>query len=165
MASSQFHPVPQTVAAVQDFHPHAVKTWLAVFPVTTLGIWITQPLFSVSAMMAIGFMAALAIVASVSVAGADMRRFNVGQMVMGIVAPVQLALTIWVSVYVGHALAGESLIASTLAAFVVFAGLLIADFGLSVLALVVTGRNSAFSGVSEASLIAGKYAGLLGRVL
>ena len=165
MAKTQFQPVPQVQAQVQAFQPMAVKTWLAVFPVTAFGIIIAQPLLSVSVLMAVGLMVGLAAVAMLGVANADMRRFNISQMIMGIVAPVQLALTIWVSVYAGHALAGESLVASTLAAFATFAVLLLADFGLSVLLLLLAGRGSAVAGISVANLIAGKYAGLLGRVV
>jgi hypothetical protein len=164
MAKAQFHPVPQTVSAVQDFHPHAVKTWLAVFPATAVGILLSQPAFGASAGIA-AVMTVMAIgVAIASVTGADMRRFNIGQMVMGIIAPVQFALMIWVSVYAGHMIAGDTLVVSTLSAFVAFALLFVVDLAVSLAVLLMAARGSASGGASAASYLAGKYSGLLGRI-
>lgn len=165
MAKSQFHPVAPAVSAVQEFHPHAVKTWLTVFPVTALGILVVQPDFRVSALMATMLMISLVVVALLSMIGGDMRRFNIGQMMMGLIAPVQLALMIWVSVYAGHMIAGDNLFVSTFMAFAVFAGLLFADALVSIMLLVIAGRASPVCGLSVASLISGKYASLFGRII
>lgn len=165
MAKSQFHPVAPVAASVQEFYPHAVKTWLAVFPITALGVLLIQPNFIMSSLMATMLMISLVAIASLSIIGGDMRRFQIGQMMMGLIAPVQLSLMIWVSVYAGHMMAGDMWLSSTLAAFAVFAVLMLADALVSVALLVVAGRGSPVFGLSVASLVAGKYASLFGRVI
>lgn len=165
MAKSQFQPVAPAAAAVQEFHPHAVKTWLAVFPITALGVLFIQPSFIMSSLMATMLMVSLVAIASLSMIGDDMRRFQIGQMMMGLIAPVQLSLMIWVSVYAGHMMAGDALVASTLAAFAMFAGLMVVDALVSIALLLVAGHASPVCGLSIASLITGKYASLFGRVV
>ena len=163
MAKVQFQPVPQTIVAVEEFQPHALKALLAGFPVVALGVLFVQPALISSAVMSIAFAVCL-IVAALVGTSANQRQYKLGRVVMGLVAPVQFALMIWVSVYAGHMIAGEALIASTFAAFAVFAMLLLVDFVASVGVLLLAARGSAVCGLSAANLIAGKYAGLLGQI-
>ena len=90
-------------------------------------------------------------------------KFELKQRLIGVIAPAQFALLIWLAVYAGRAMA-STLAGSSVAALCVFAGLLALDFAVSMAALLVAERREGISGLSVASLISSKYAGLFGKI-
>jgi hypothetical protein len=148
----------------QSFASTGVKSWMAVFPLASVTLFALQPAASVSTCIAAAFAAAVAGLAHASVADADNDgRFEVKQRMIGLIAPAQFALLIWLAVYAGRAMA-STLAGSSVAALFVFAALLAVDFAVSMAALMVAERREGVSGLSVASLISGKYAGLFGKI-
>jgi hypothetical protein len=148
----------------QSFASSGVKSWMAVFPAVSVGLIAFQLSASATLCVALGLAAVVAGLAhaSVSDAGND-RRFEMKQRLIGLIAPAQFALLIWFSVYAGRAMA-STLAGSSIAALLVFAGLLALDFAVSMAALMVAERREGISGLSVASFISGKYAGLFGKI-
>ena len=150
--------------ASQNIASGAVKCWIAVFPLVSLCLFAVQPSASVTAVAAAACALALSGLAHASVKDAgDNGRFAFKQLMMGLVAPAQIALLIWLSVYAGRSVA-VTLEGSSVAALFAFAGLLAADFAVSMAALVAAERRDGVCGLSVASLVSAKYAGLLGRI-
>jgi hypothetical protein len=148
----------------QGFASSGVKTWMAVFPLTSLALFTSQLSPSATACLAACLTAAIASFAHASVSDSENDgRFEMKQRLIGLMAPAQIALLIWLAVYAGRSMA-STLAGSSLAAFVVFAGLLFLDFAVSMATLFVAERREGVSGLSVASLISGKYAGLLGKI-
>lgn len=150
--------------ANQTFASSGVKSWMAVFPLVSTTLFAFQPAASASVSLAVILSAAVTGLAHASVADADNDgRFDMKQRLMGLAAPAQFALMIWLAVYAGRAVA-STLAGSSIAALFVFAGLLALDFAASMAALLVAERREGVSGLSVASLISGKYAGLFGKI-
>jgi hypothetical protein len=141
-----------------------VKTWTAVFSIASVGLFASQLAPSATFCLAAGLTAAIAGFAHASVSDSENDgRFEMKQRLIGLMAPAQIALLIWLAVYAGRSVT-STLAGSSFAALVVFAGLLLLDFAISIATLMVAERREGVSGLSVASLISGKYAGLLGRI-
>lgn len=150
--------------ANQNFASSGVKSWMAVFPLASAALFAFQPAASASVCLAVILSAAVTGLAHASVADADNDgRFYMKQRMIGLIAPAQFALLIWIAVYAGRAMA-STLAGSSVAALFVFVGLLALDFAASMAALLVAERRQGVSGLSVASLISGKYAGLFGKI-
>lgn len=148
----------------QSFASSGVKSWIAVFPLASVGLFALQLSASLTLCIAAGLAAAVAGLAHASVWDADNDgRFETKQRLIGLIAPAQFALLIWLSVYAGRAMA-STLAGSSVGALFVFAGLLALDFAVSMAALLVAERREGVSGLSVASLISSKYAGLFGKI-
>ena len=149
----------------QAFASRGVKICIAVFPLISAALFACQPPASVSACLAAVLAVGIAGLAHASIADADNDgRFEMKQSMIGLIAPAQFALLIWLAVYAGRAMA-STLAGSSVAALFVFSGLLALDFAVSMAALLVAERREGVSGLSVATLISGKYAGLLGKIL
>ena len=151
--------------ANQSFASSGVKCWMAVFPLVSAGLFAVQLSASATVCIAAALTAAVAGLAHASVSDAENDgRFAMKQRMIGLIAPAQFALLIWLAVYAGRAMA-STLAGSSVAALFVFAGILALDFAVSMIALLVAERREGVSGLSVASLISGKYAGLFGKII
>jgi hypothetical protein len=149
----------------QSFASEGVKSWMGVFPAASLALFTLQPSASSSLFIVAGLAMVVAGIAHSSASdGGNDGRFESKQRLIGLIAPAQFALLIWLSVYAGRAMA-STLAGSSVAALCVFAGLLALDFAVSMAALLVAERREGISGLSVASLISAKYAGLFGKIL
>jgi hypothetical protein len=148
----------------QGFASKGVKSWMAVFPLVSAGLFAAQLSASATFFAAAALTAGVAGLAHASVCDADNDgRFEMKQRMIRLIAPAQFALLIWLAVYAGRAMA-STLAGSSVAALFVFAALLALDFMVSMAALLIAERREGVSGLSLASLISGKYAGLLGKI-
>jgi hypothetical protein len=149
------------IPAVQtSFVSNAVTNWAFIFPVASVCLFLIQPSLLTSATFAVGLMALLAIFAHLSVN--DANSFESKQLAIGLLSPIQFAIMMWAAVHMGREIAGASLITSSLAAMLVFAGALLVDGLLS--GALLLAANTGTLGTSVASLISAKYAGLLGKI-
>jgi hypothetical protein len=148
----------------QSFASRGVKSWMAIFPLVSAGLFAVQLSAPATLGIAAALTAAVAGLAHSSVSDSENDgRFELKQHMIGLIAPAQFALLIWLSVYAGRAMA-STLAGSSVAALFVFAGLLAIDFAVSMAALMVAERREGVSGLSVASLISSKYAGLFGKI-
>ena len=148
-------------AAVQRrFASTAVLQWALIFPAASICLFVVQPSLLTSATFAGGLMALLALFAHLSVN--DANSFESKQLAIGLLSPIQFAIMMWAAVHMGRDIAGASLMVSSFAAMLVFAGALLVDCLLSGALLLAV--NTGTLGTSVASLISAKYAGLLGEI-
>ena len=148
----------------QSFASLGVKSWVAVFPLASVMLFAVQLSAFATSCLAAALSVAIVGLAHSSVSDADDDgRFAMKQRVIGLIAPAQFALLIWLAVYVGRSMA-STLAGSSVAALFVFAGFLALDFAFSMAVLLAAERRDGLSGLSLASLINGKYAGLLGKI-
>lgn len=147
-------------AAQQSFASAAVLKWAVVFPVASICLFVVQPSLLTSATFAIGLMALLALFAHLSVN--DANSFESKKLAIGLLSPIQFAIMMWAAVHMGRDIAGGSLVVSSLAAMLVFMGVLLVDGLLS--GALLLAANTGTLGTSVASLISAKYAGLLGKI-
>lgn len=149
----------------QSFASSGVKSWMAVFPAASLALFTLQPSFAITLVIVTGLAAAMAGIAHSSASdGENDGRFEFKQRLIGFIAPAQIALLIWLAVFAGRCMA-STMAGSSFAALGVFFGLVLADFLVSMAILLAAERREGVSGLSVASLISGKYAGLLGKIL
>jgi hypothetical protein len=94
---------------------------------------------------------------------ADEKHFDTAHLAIKLIAPVQFALMIWLSVQIGHEIAGASFAGSYFASIASLFGIVVVD-ALASAAFLLAGSCRAAPGVSLASLISAKYSGLLGEV-
>ena len=137
-------------------------TWMPVFAVSALPLFLFQPSAFVTLSMAATVSLTMMMFAHLSVL--NDRLFDPMHTAVKFLAPVQFALLIWLAVHAGHQLAGSSYAASCLVAFIWLAFLLVADAVVSAVLLHAAGRGRGTAGVSLVSLISAKYAGLLGKI-
>lgn len=147
-------------AAQQSFASAAVLKWAAIFPLASIVLFVVQPSLLASANFAVGLMALLALFAHLSVK--DVNSFESKQLAIALLSPIQFAILMWAAVHMGRDLAGASLVASSFAAMLVFAGALLVDGLLS--GALLLAANTGTLGASVAGLISAKYAGLVGEI-
>jgi hypothetical protein len=147
-------------AAPRSFASTEVLQWALIFPAASICLFVVQPSLFTSATFAIGLMALLVLFAHLSVK--DVNSFESKQLAINLLSPIQFAVIMWAAVHMGRDIAGESLVASSLAAMLVFMVVLLID-GLLSSALLLA-ANTGTLGTSVASLISAKYAGLLGKI-
>ena len=140
----------------------ASRIWISVFPLVSVAIFIAQPTAMTTLVLAVSLSLAMAAIAHLSVR--DENGFEAKLAYVRILAPVQSALLMWLAVYLGRDLAGVSLLATSLAAFVALGGILVIDALFSSAALLAAERGRGAMGTSIACLISEKYAGLLGKI-
>jgi hypothetical protein len=148
----------------QELAPVGLKSWLGVFPAVSAFAIATQMSVAVAACLVASIAVTMAAVAHASIKDADNDgKFAAKQRFIGLLAPAQFALLMWLSVLAGSALASTFAISSALA-FGVFGALVVADLALAAVTLFILERGEGVCGLSLASLINGKYSGLLGRL-
>jgi hypothetical protein len=148
----------------QGFASSGVKIWMAVFPAVSLTLFAVQPSAAAALCIVSGLAVSVAGLAHSSASdGENDGKFELKQRLIGIIAPAQFALLIWIAVYAGRSVAA-TLAGSSFAAFGFFAGLILLDFIGSLAILLAAERRDGISGLSVASLISGKYAGLFGKI-
>jgi ABC-type methionine transport system permease subunit len=156
------------VAVAKDAKPHVgtdVKTWIAVFALSSVTLLAFQPTAVVASAIAVSLMMTMALLVHNSVAHFDhAAAFDAKQQWVSLLAPVQFACLIWVAVHVGRVIVGTTLSTSSLAAFASLALIVLIDALLSAAVLLTVERGQGVSGVSVAALISSKYAGLLGKI-
>jgi hypothetical protein len=148
----------------QSFASSGIRCWMAVFPVVSVSLFAVQLSASATVCLAAAFAVTISGLAHSSISDVNNDgKFEMKQHLIGLTAPAQFALLIWLAVYVGRAMA-STLAGSSIAALFVFAGLLALDFAVSMAMLLAAERREGISGLSVASLISGKYAGLFGKI-
>jgi hypothetical protein len=149
----------------QELAPVGFKAWLGAFPIISAVLFATQMSASAAICLSASFAVTMAAIAHASVKDADNDgKFEAKQRIISLLAPAQFALLMWIAVSAGHAL-GSTYVTSSAIAFAAFAGLVIADLLAAAVTLFVLEREDGISGLSLASLINGKYSGLLGRLI
>jgi hypothetical protein len=149
----------------QELAPVGFSAWLVGFPLVSAGLFAAQLSGAAALCLSATVAVTMAAVAHASVLDADNDgKFEAKQRIMSFLAPAQFALLMWLAVSAGGAL-GSTYMSSSAIAFAAFAGLVAADFVASAIALFAMERNEGVSGLSLASLINGKYSGLLGRLI
>ncbi len=149
----------------QELAPVGFKAWLGAFPLVSAVLFATQMSASAAIWLSASFAVSMAAIAHASVKDADNDgRFEAKQRIISLLAPAQFALLMWLAVMAGHAL-GSTYATSSAIAFAAFAALVIIDLLAAALTLFVLEREDGISGLSLASLINGKYSGLLGRLI
>jgi hypothetical protein len=149
----------------QELAPVGLKAWLGVFPAVSALAIATQMSGAIAICLTATLAVTMASLAHASIKDADNDgKFEAKQRVIGLIAPAQFALLIWLSVLAGGMLA-STFVTSSAVAFAVFGGLVVADFVAAVATLFLLERGEGVCGLSLASLINGKYSGLLGRLL
>jgi hypothetical protein len=135
--------------------------WLGAFPVVTSLLFVFQPSLHASLAMAVTASVLMMVFAA---AACDPKQTLVRLGNISFLSPVLAALMIWVAVYVGRAIGGDSLIAASAAAFVMLAALYAIEAVVSGFGLLAVSRGRAAPGAAIVALIHGKYAGLFGRI-
>jgi hypothetical protein len=149
----------------QGFASSGVKSWMAVFPAASLALFTLQPSAASALLTVTGLAAVMAGIAHSSASdGENDGKFEFKQRLIGLIAPAQIAFLIWLAVFAGRSMA-STMAGSSFAALGVFAGLVLADFIASMAILLAAERRDGISGLSVASLVSGKYAGLLGKII
>ena len=134
--------------------------WMALFAVSTVPLFALQ--FSASVTVQIVAVLSLAMVAFAHIT--DDKNFDATHLAIKLVAPCQFALMIWLSVVIGREIGGASFIATYTASIFCLFGIVVVDaLACAALALLAGSRRSV-SGLSLATLINAKYAGLVGAV-
>jgi hypothetical protein len=159
-ATSKFEVTVQN----QELAPVGFKAWLGVFPAISALAIATQMSGALAVCVAAALSVTMAVVAHLSIKDADSDgKFEAKQRMIGLMAPTQFALLMWLSVLAGGALA-STFVTSSAVAFGVFGGLVVCDFIAAAATLFLLERQEGVCGLSLASLINGKYSGLLGRL-
>lgn len=140
----------------------ASRIWIMVFPLASAGLFAAQP--SAMTTLAISVLLSLTMAAIAHAAVRDESGFEAKLSYVRMLAPVHAALLMWLAVYIGRDLAGTSLVATSLAAFVALGIVLITDALFSGVALVASERGRGAMGTSIAGLVSEKYAGLFGKI-
>ncbi len=151
-----------TTAAPMLMPSVASGPWMSLFAVAALPLFLFQPSAFVTLSMA--GTASLATVVFAHMSVMNEKLFDSMHLAVKLLAPVQLALLIWLSVYAGHELAGASFAVSCLAAVASLAVFLAADAMISAILLLIAARGQRAMGVSIVSLISAKYSGLFGEI-
>ncbi|MGB8818683.1 MAG: hypothetical protein WCC66_12255 [Rhizobiaceae bacterium] len=135
--------------------------WIGAFPVATVLLYAIQPSAQVSIAMAVTTSVLMMVFAAAACDPSQTakRLYN-----MAVLSPVLAALFIWIAVYAGRVLGGDSLVLTALVASISLAGLYLLDALVSGAGLFAASRGRAAPGAAIATLIHGKYAGLFGRI-
>jgi hypothetical protein len=162
-------PMPETLNAAvssENAMPNICANksalWAALFAPGALTVLLLQPPAGLALMMVAMMSVAMAAGAYRSVY--ELNGWDGAQQRMRLMAPLQLALVVWLAVMIGRDVAGASFIASTLTAFVALGALMVFE-GLASMGLLLAaehGRGKPTPGLSVASMIGAKYAGLFG---
>ena len=138
-----------------------VKTWILLFLSASFALYAVKPSAELS-LIAAGLLTLLmATSAHISVhERQDVAIVREKHALIGLVAPVQFSLLMWLSVYGGRELAGTSLGLSSLLACALLVVIVMGDAVVSALVLLMSGQGA--PGAAFACLIDKKYAGLAG---
>lgn len=148
-----------------ELAPVGYKSWLGVFPCVSALAIATQISAAATICLVATLAVMMAVIAHASISDADNDgKFEAKQRVIGLLAPAQFAFLMWLSVLGGGALA-TTFATSSVVAFGIFGGLVLLDFAASAATLFLLERGEGVCGLSLASLINGKYSGLLGRLV
>jgi hypothetical protein len=149
----------------QELAPVGLKSWLGVFPLVSAVLLATQMSAPAAICLSASFAMTMAVIAHASVKDADNDgKFEAKQSIISLLAPAQFALLMWLAVTAGGVL-GSTYVTSSMIAFAAFGGLAVVELLVSAATLFAFERNEGVSGLSLASLINGKYSGLLGRLI
>jgi hypothetical protein len=136
----------------------------ALFAPGALAVLVVQPTAGMAFTM-VGMMS-VAMAAGAYRSVYETNGFAGAQQRMRMLAPLQLALVVWLAVMIGRDVAGASYLASTLTAFVAF-GMIMLTEGLASIGLLLFAENARgkkVGGLAVASMIDAKYAGLIGKL-
>jgi hypothetical protein len=148
----------------QELAPVGLKAWLGAFSAVCALAIATQMSGALALCLATSLSVTMAAIAHASIKDADNDgRFEDKQRAIGLMAPALFALLMWLSVLVGSALA-STFVTSSAVAFAVFGALVVAELAIAAAVLFILERGEGVCGLSLASLINGKYSGLLGRL-
>ena len=142
-----------------------VRTWVAVFVLASLALFICEPSALVTGNIAVALMFAMAMIVQSSVTKFDdAKAFETKQQLVALLAPAHFACLIWLAVHAGRMVFSSSLITSSLASLMALAMIVLLDAALTAAVLLASERGQGVSGLSLAALISSKYAGLLGKI-
>jgi hypothetical protein len=136
--------------------------WMALFALSALPLFMLQ--LSIAATLQAAVALSLTMVAFAHFSVTDAKYFDVAHLVIKLVAPLHFALMIWLSVYVGREIGGVSFASSYIVSIICLFGIVTADAVASAALALVAGSCRSITGLSLATLISAKYAGLLGGV-
>jgi hypothetical protein len=134
--------------------------WMAMFALSILPLFTLQ--FSMAVSLQIVGALSLAMIALAHIT--DDNNFDGTRRLIKLISPVQFAFVIWLSVMLGREMGGASFAASYIASIGCLFGIVVIDALASLAALLVAGSCRSLSGLSLATLIGAKYAGLFGEV-
>lgn len=160
MNSTANHQSRSAVAAMDTLTSGSIF-WLAAFPVAASLLFVFQPSLQASLAMTVTASVLMMVFAA---AACDPKQTSLRLGNIAFLSPVLAALMIWVAVYAGRAIGGDSLIAASAVAFVMLAALYAIDAFVSGVGLLAISRGRAAPGAAVIALIHGKYAGLFGRI-
>ena len=135
--------------------------WLGAFPVAASVLIVFQPSLHASVAMMVTASVLMTVFAAVA---CDPKQTSVRLGNIAFLSPVLAALMIWIAVYAGRAIGGDSLIAASAVAFATLATLYATDAFVSGFGLLAVSRGRSAPGTAVIALIHGKYAGLFGRI-
>jgi hypothetical protein len=134
--------------------------WMALFALSTLPLFAVQ--LSMAATLQIVVLLSGAMVALAHFA--DAKNYETAHFAIKLVAPLQFALMIWLSVTLGRDIGGASFAASYIASIVCLLFIILGDALASAALALVAGYYRAVAGAPMAMLISAKYAGLAGEM-
>ena len=140
----------------------ASHLWASIFALSALIVVTLQP--SMALTLLVAGVLSLVMLASAHFSIAQEKFPNIFYQAISFIAPVQFAFLIWLAVYLGRDLTEGSFVLSSIAAFAALAAIIAVDAVLSIVVLMAAQNKNRTSGLSIASLINAKYAGLLGSI-
>lgn len=135
---------------------------IAICAAATLPLFILQ--FSMTSTLQIVAFLSLAAAMLSHLAVSNEKSFDAAYLAIKLIAPLQFAFMLWLSVYLGREIAGTSFASSYITSIACLIGITTIDLIISAAALLVVGANRPVKGVSLVTLISAKYAGLLGAI-
>lgn len=135
---------------------------IAICAAATLPLFILQ--FSMTSTLQMAAFLSLAAVVLSHLAVSNEKNFDAAYLAIKLIAPLQFAFMLWLSVYLGREIAGASFATSYITSIACLIGITTIDFTISAVALLIVGANRSIKGVSLVTLISAKYAGLLGAI-
>jgi hypothetical protein len=136
--------------------------WMALFALSTLPLFALQ--LSIAATLQVACLLSLTMVALAHLSVADEKHFDAAHLAIKLVAPLQFALMIWLSVQMSHEMAGASFAASYAISIACLSGIVVVEGVSSAALALIAGSCRSVTGLSLVTLISAKYAGLLGGV-
>jgi hypothetical protein len=153
----------KTISTAQLATPSgSAAPWMALFALSAFPLFMLQ--LSLTATLQTVGLLSLAMVALAHLSVMSDKHFDSAHLAIKLIAPLQFAFVIWLSVYMGRELGGESFAASYAASIICLFGIVIVDALVSVALALIAGSCRSVPGLSLAALISAKYAGLLGGV-
>jgi hypothetical protein len=169
------NPLMHSAVSIEGTAMHTTKTltapahktgssapWLALFALACVPLFTLQ--LSSLATLQMVVLLSLTMLALSHWSVADEKHLETAEMAIKLIAPLQFALMIWLSVTMGRELSGASFSASYITSIVCLFGTVVVE-GIAAAALALgAGSWRSMAGLSLVSLINAKYAGLFGAI-